>query len=725
MAYDRFLIAPINSGLQKDLQPWLIPDDAYAELNNAYIFRGRVRKRFGSSYMGATQLNSRLRIALGTTDGVGGKSGTVPGNIFGIGQMFSIGTQLYTVDATGTPANMITTGAGTGTYNTTTGAYVFTGAPLNTQVYFYPAQPVMGITQYEVGAINNHPSYAFDTQFAYLYAGGAWGRAGTAVWTGDDADFFWSTTWDGITANQTILFTTNFKDPIRSWDGATWTDFTPQYLTTAGNIVLTARIVLPFKNRLILLNTVEQVTGPTTRSYVNRCRFSQNGSPLQGVAPFYTNSWLEQTQTGSQGAGFIDATTEEAIISAEFIKDRLIVYFERSTWELAYTGNEVLPFVWQKINTELGSESEFSTVPFDKVVLTVGNSGIHACSGANVERTDNKIPDDIFQIRNSNDGAARVAGIRDYYTELVYWSLPSIAKNINGTYPDRVLIYNYRNGSWAYNDDCITTFGYFEQQPDTIWQDAEFTWQSSQATWTSGVLQSEFRQIIAGNQQGYIFIIDPDSSQNAAAMYITAITQVGTFITLTIMNHTLTQGEYIYITNAVGSTNVNDTIFIVDQIIDAHTIRINNVTLNSAYLGGGCVTRVSNIQILSKQWNFYNTTGQNVYLAKIDFNVTRTSQGELTVDYYPSSSSLSMINGGQATGALLGTNVLETKPYDLVPLEKEQDRLWHPVYFQTSGETVQIFLSFTDEQIRTPTIAFSGFELNGLVVYAMPSGRLQ
>ena len=49
----------------------------------------------------------------------------------------------------------------------------------------------------------------------------------------------------------------------------------------------------------------------------------------------------------------IDAATQEAIVSAEFLKDRLIVYFERSTWELVYTGNQIYPFTWQKINTEL------------------------------------------------------------------------------------------------------------------------------------------------------------------------------------------------------------------------------------------------------------------------------------------------------------------------------------------------------------------------------------
>lgn len=45
MAIDRFLIAPLEEGLRTDLKPWLIPDSAYAELNNAYIFRGRLKKK--------------------------------------------------------------------------------------------------------------------------------------------------------------------------------------------------------------------------------------------------------------------------------------------------------------------------------------------------------------------------------------------------------------------------------------------------------------------------------------------------------------------------------------------------------------------------------------------------------------------------------------------------------------------------------------------------------
>ena len=94
MPFDRFLIAPINSGLQKNLRPWLIPDDAFDYLQNAYVFRGRVKKRFGSTFMGTSQYMSRLRINIGTVT-----SHTIPGGStqLDIGQAFSVGTDVFTV----------------------------------------------------------------------------------------------------------------------------------------------------------------------------------------------------------------------------------------------------------------------------------------------------------------------------------------------------------------------------------------------------------------------------------------------------------------------------------------------------------------------------------------------------------------------------------------------------------------------------------------------------
>jgi hypothetical protein len=758
MAFDRFLIAPINTGLQTDLRPWLTPDDSFAYLQNAYCFRGRVRKRFGSRLMGTgwatpdvQQLYSRLSVNIGTTNGSGNVSVTVPGSIFGIGQMFSIGLEIFTVYQTGTPAVMLTTGFSTvHTYNTTTGALVINGAVAGTAVYFYPAQPVMGLTIYDSGPINNQPSYGFDTQFAYVFAGGFWSRSGTAVWHGGITDFFWASNWQGVADNPVLLFVSNFHvvnpngvgtatdDPLWYFDGTTWTSvsgangfyFLPAGgAPQAGPFIETARIIVPFKNRLVLLNTIENdgtVAFGNNTQFVNRCRYSHNGSPLS-VNAWYETNQIDSSGNIADGGGYLDASTEEEIVSAEFIKDRLIVYFERSTWELAYTGNEVLPFVWQKINTELGSESTFSIVPFDKVVLAIGNVGVHACNGANVERIDNKIPDEIFEIKNVGNTIAQVSGIRDYFVEMVYWAF--LDSNFTGKFPNQVLVYNYRDSSWSVNDDTITTFGYYEQQGAVTWAQLSQTWEELTQAWNSFTIVSQPRQVIAGNQQGYVFIIDADMARNAPNMQINNIVVSGSGINVSITNHNLVAGEYISIEYAAGVTlNGGQVIFQVYSIVDANTINIRPVTLVGTYFGGGLASKVSNIQILSKQWNPYVADGDNVYVARIDFGVQRTSAGEVTVDYYPSATQLSMIESGTQTGAIMGNNILETHPYDptIYPLEQVQDRLWHPVYFQSDGECIQIFIHLSPAQLTNVSTAWADFQLEGMILHTQStSDRMQ
>jgi hypothetical protein len=629
----------------------------------------------------------------GATDASGNASGTVAGGSGVVGNYFYIGNQVFTVAQAGNHA-LTVSGPGpsgaSGTFNTATGAYTFTGAFASTEIYFF-------------------------------------------------------------------------------------------------------------------------IAAGTNQVYTNRARWSAFGDPL-------ANGAWRQDIPGQGNA--LDAATMEDIVSCSFIRDRLIVFFERSTWELVFTGNQAQPFTWQKLNTELGAESTFSAVPFDKYCLAVGNVGIHACNGVNVERIDNKIPDSVWSIHDGSTNIERIYGIRDYYAEQVYWTFPNIDTNsFSSTYPNKILVYNYKTGSWAFNDDSITAFGYYyaASQSAITWDSTDVTWDNTEITWDSGVSQTLNQQIVAGNQEGFVFIVDSNQTQNCPALQITQITlsnestpgstngsgnlsgtvsgssgaignyfvignqiftvvvtngsmvvsgsgpggAAGTFNTatgafvitgsnastivlffgpgtsnvkLTVINHNLNVQDYIYIEFLNGLTGPFLSLYQVSSIIDANTFTIvapdiHGVLLTgSLYTGGGIISRLSQIDILTKQFNFYVDENRNATVQRTDFLVDRTDSGEFTVDYLVSSSSQGLLADAQLSGALQGTGVVETYPYNAAyyPYEQYQDRLSHPTYLNAEGQCIQLRIYLSDTQMRTYAITTSAFQMHAMTIFTQKtSDRLQ
>lgn len=731
MVLKSYLIAPEGGGLQNNVEPWLIPEDAFASLEDAYVWRGRVRKRFGYSLLGNSQLDSRLRIDIGDTDGNGDISVTVPGATFKVGQMFSIGTEIFTVNATGTPATLLDTGSATlATYNTSTGALVITGADPTTTCYFYPAEPVMGLRLREQTTYNFEATIAFDTQFAYSRSGSGWDRVSanpitdSALFTSSDSQFVWTVNYRGTSPDLTAFYATNFVAYDGTSNGiqtlpqgsSTWTVLRPQLNSGASRFLEGCKVLIGFKDRLVALNTLEgDYSGAGVTSFTNRCRWSASGNP------FATSAWEDDTV--GQG-GYIDPPTKEAILTAQLLKDRLIVYFERSTWELVYTADTQLPFRWQQINSELGAESTFSVVGFDEVALGVGNVGIHQCNGVSVSRIDQKIPDEVFKIHNGNDGVERVYGIRDYYRELVYWTFPDYTED--PTFPTQILVYNYRAQVWAIFHDSFTCFGYLQYQNDLTWAELGIkfgTWENWNDPWGSGSTQSQFPWILAGNQQGWTVQIDSDKSSNSQSLYITDMVAN----TLTVIDHNLSVGDYVLLEDAEGVTGLNDYIMEVVTVTDANTIVVKlpyGVTAPGTYTGNGKLTRVSNMNITSKQWNPGSPVGQQFRIPYIDLLLDRTDLGEVSLNYFIDFDDSDPVQSAQTSDIILGNSVITTQPENSLGDPASGSRLWHRVFVSQQGQTVQIKLFLSDEQIRDYDIATSNFQLNATLLYVEPSGRI-
>lgn len=729
MAVKSYLIAPFQTGLEKDKQPWLLTEDAFEILEDAYIWRGRLKKRYGYELIGEDYLLSRLRINLGNT-GVSpfpAAPTPVPGAlpVPNAGQqLFSIGNVILTCNAAGSPATLLSTdGSYSGTFDTATGIYSINHPVIAaTPVYYYPGLPVMGLRTRELPTVNQEQTIAFDTQFAYRRTSGGWSRLGStaaSIWTGSDSQFYWTCNARGTQPYDTFLYAVNYKpsDHIKYIDqlATTWTDFRPQ-LDAGGaptKFLDTCRILLPFKDRLVALNTQENESA-SNRIYQNRCRFSQNGDPTNAA-----NSWIDTPGRG----GFIDAPIEQAIITAQILKDRLIVYFERSTWELVYTRNKSTPFRWQEINRELGAESPFSQVLFDQGLLGVGNVGIHRCNGVNVERIDEKIPLAVFNIHNGNEGIERVYGIRDFYNEIVLWTFPNAT--FDTTYPDQILVYNYINNSWAFFNDSFTCFGYFQLIDDRIWSDINEEWQDYNNSWRGPKLQSSALRIAAGNQQGNVVLLDAGLSKNSESFYIYDIT-IGTDINVKSNNHNLQNGDYVLIKGVQGITSINDKIYLV-KFVDINNISLKkdpDVTYTGTYTGGGTLSRVSNLNIWTKKFNPGTPIGQQFNIPYIDFLLFKTEEGQISVNYYIDQFDGNSLRDQDISNALLGTNVLLTSPEPLTPYQEFSEKIWNRFYTHANAQFIQLRFYMSDTQMTDVAISTSNFIMDGMILYAKSEGRL-
>jgi hypothetical protein len=674
-----------TGGLVTDQKPLMIPDEAYSLLQNAYVFRKRTKKRSGTVAMG------RLRRVFTSEDL--GTSGASPWS-FNIYTALSITPETYaeiaegsvqiTISGLATPftdagngnlTNLTNPTHNHGTINYITGDVVLTYAvaAADTTINFgyYPALPSMGICKRDVSLLGIDNTVFFDTKYSYQYVSAGFqelvlpGASGYTTWTGPNNSngtntyFFWTANYQGSDSSIKCFYVTNNNitsttyDPIRYYDpsDSEWHNLTPLISSTTS--LWQALIIIPYYGRLLALNTWEGTTSATytgAKNYYSRCRFCQIGDPtvIGTTGPYVPGSWA--SDVFGKG-GFLDAPTNEQIVGAAFFRNTLLVFFEYSTWQLRYIGEYGLPFIFERISSDFGSVSTFSSVIFDRGVMTVSNRGITECNAGGLRRLDEQIPETIFSFEIQNSAPDFVHGVRDFEKEIVYWNYIDVSnQDTTQVWPNTTLLYNYQNNTWAQFRDTITCFGTGQFQFGITWDSLTTTWDNFLVTWDNVDDQQYVDYTLAGNQQGFISIYEnqdgavdttlPSITSYSPTLAIYAFDFSDTPTQITVPNHNFYQKEIIYI-QGVLSSDVNPGIN--NQIYQITTIDVNTITLSQwdqdrenyvgyvvptfTYIGGGLISLLPKMNIQGKDFSPFQGEGLGYKLSFIDFQMdNNTSQ---------------------------------------------------------------------------------------------------
>jgi hypothetical protein len=667
--YSPMKITGMTTGLVQNREEFILPNDAYPTLQNAYVWRERILRKKGYQLLGRLQRN------IGTTNGSGNLTVTISPVPIQTGlASFTVGTDLF--NDPGTTPNpgtqiLLTNSTGTGALNRVTGVLTITGSQINTPVQYFPALPVMGIRTEEIQNSANDRTIFFDQQYAYVFSsitmafqefipGTTWNAHGGDVTA---TDFFWSTNYwvSSVVLPGTVIpffTTTNIKlfwvtnntgqfganaDPIRITDGITWVDFSPPNFgqIDATNFLVQCLSFLPYRGRLVAFNTWEGPNYASAQNFSNRIRWCTIGNPFIpfSAGPPATGSWRDDIR--GQG-GYLDMPTSEDIIAIGFVRDNLVIYCERSTWQLRYTGRSIAPFQIERVNSELGTQSPYSAVQFDTSLVGIGDKGIVECDSYKSERIDIKIPDLVWTFQNQNNGVFRVQGIRDFENRLAFWTFVEAAydPSYDAIFPNQRLVYNYENDSWALFDDSLTALGNYQPQTSRNWINTPIPWIQCNFPWINQVAFAA--EIVGGNQQGFVEYLD-ELTVNDVSLFISNITaHTITPTVVTSPNHNMKTGFVIGISGIPTGTpfaNLNGGIFGI-IVIDGNNFRLmlyNSTTMEfstpqldvptTPYEGGGLINIRENFSITSKKFNFLDE-GQNIQMGYLDILMASTEPDE-------------------------------------------------------------------------------------------------
>ena len=353
-----------------------------------------------------------------------------------------------------------------------------------------------------------------------------------------------------------------------------------------------ALMIQPFKDRILFFGCWIQSAGGTAIYLNDTVIWSWNGTPYySALTPTNSQNLLQETsdptayyvdQTGK--GGWLSSGTSTNIVTLTNNEDVLLVGFTNRQTRFVYTGDDINPFLFFNINSELGASATFSGITLDQGGITIGTYGIAFTDQQSSQRIDLDILNEVFNIQAANNGAQRINAVRDYVNEWCYFCYP--LNTSPWIFPSQTFLYNYRDKTWGILYENFTAHGTYRATTGYTWQSVPFaTWEQWDVPWDSGENSSEYPQIVAGNPQGFIVIKQTGTSECPSGT-IQSISASGGITQIFSTNCCVEEDDYVYITGALGMLTGTITAIIPYATDQNYT----QITMTNTFNTGALVT---------------------------------------------------------------------------------------------------------------------------------------
>lgn len=395
------------------------------------------------------------------------------------------------------------------------------------------------------------------------------------------------------------------------------------------------------------------------------------------------------------GSGMIQCDTYELMKGALINGDIMIMNFQRSNWALEKTRDAFNPYFVRKIPSVLGTDAGFSAVSWAYEVKSAGKTGMVTTDGRRSLRFDDKIPY-LTQDEIDQSEFELTYGGFDRVNEQFLFAYRDTTSNLASATQDKVLIYNYKENTWAINDQRFSVFGQTDLGQSLTWDDIDETENPSWArmdeteeVWNKIGITASTQKTLAGDDIGFVYQINQDYDDYFVE--ITAITQASSAV-VTVDPCALQVGDRVIFANVGGMTEIEGMIGNVTAIgttagaTTSITVDIDSTNF-TAYTTGGTVSKLIAFEAEMSPFNPYRQQGRMVYVSHIEF-LLNTHGGNCYVDLYEDEEEAPF-----KPAVLLESNIETTKERQWIPVIVDQEANFITVVMRNESAATQTIIT--------------------------------